>query len=175
MAPLLETEYIRLRALEREDIERLYLWENDTNIWSVSETYAPFSKTVLEEFVASQRHDIYVVRQLRMVMERVQDKEAVGAVDIFDFDPHSRRAAVGILVYDRSQRGRGYGRQALELVMEYSRSVLDMRQLYCDVFADNEASLALFDGAGFRRIGVKQSWCRVGAEWKDAVMFQKLF
>jgi len=172
---LLETESVRLRALEHGDVEKLYLWENDTDVWSVSETYAPFSRAVLEEFIVSQQHDIYATRQLRMVIERVCDNESVGAVDIFDFDPHNRRAAVGILVSDKSQRGKGYGRQALELAMRYSSYVLDMHQLYCDVFADNAASVALFENAGFRRIGVKRSWCRVGSEWKDAVMFQFVF
>ena len=163
---------VRLRALEYKDIDTLYRWENDTEIWSVSETYAPFSKTVLGQFIESQRQDIYATRQLRLVVERIDDCAAVGAVDIFDFDAHNRRAAVGILIYEKSLRGKGYGSQALESVIEYASKVLDMHQLYCDIHVDNHASLALFEGAGFARVGVKHSWSRVGAEWKDVAMYQ---
>ena len=45
---------ITLRALEPEDIELLYSWENDTELWQVSNTLAPFSKYVLTQFIESQ-------------------------------------------------------------------------------------------------------------------------
>ena len=48
-------ELIQLRALEPEDLNRLYKWENDSSIWSVSGTLMPFSKFILEEFV-NQAH-----------------------------------------------------------------------------------------------------------------------
>ena len=44
---MLKGEYIQLRALEPSDLEVLYQWENDINIWKVSQTLAPFSKHVL--------------------------------------------------------------------------------------------------------------------------------
>ncbi len=172
---MLQVGSVRLRALENKDIDNLYLWENDTEIWSVSETYAPFSRAVLEQFIASQQQDIYAARQVRLVVECIDDSRAVGTVDLFDFDPHSRRAAVGIMIYEKSLRGKGYGRQALEAIMMYSRKVLDMHQLYCDVHADNAASIALFEGAGFRRVGVKHSWSLTDAQWKDVIMLQFVF
>ena len=51
MADLLQSELIKLRAMEPEDIEILYRWENDTDIWKVSNTIAPFSKYVLRQFI----------------------------------------------------------------------------------------------------------------------------
>ena len=46
---ILETDSVRLRALEPEDIDVLYKWENDTRIWKMSNTVAPFSKYVLPD------------------------------------------------------------------------------------------------------------------------------
>ena len=50
----LETDIIRLRALEPEDVDVLYKWENDTNIWKVSNTVAPFSRYILRQFIENQ-------------------------------------------------------------------------------------------------------------------------
>ena len=47
----MESELIRLRALEPEDVNILYKWENDTEIWKVSNTVAPFSKHMLRQFI----------------------------------------------------------------------------------------------------------------------------
>ena len=60
MADLLQSELIKLRAMEPEDIEILYRWENDTDIWKVSNTIAPFSKYVLRQFIENQSRDYRV-------------------------------------------------------------------------------------------------------------------
>src|SRR5512145_129569 len=58
-----ETE-ILLRAVEPYDIDVLYRWENDTEIWRVSNTITPFSKFILEKYIESAHLDIYQAKQL---------------------------------------------------------------------------------------------------------------
>ena len=65
----MESELIRLRALEPEDVNILYKWENDTEIWKVSNTVAPFSKHMLRQFIENQQRDIYETRQMRQIIE----------------------------------------------------------------------------------------------------------
>ena len=69
----MESELIRLRALEPEDVNILYKWENDTEIWKVSNTVAPFSKHMLRQFIENQQRDIYETRQLRLIIESKAD------------------------------------------------------------------------------------------------------
>ena len=54
----LKGEHIYLRALEPKDLEVLYHWENNPAIWKVSNTFAPYSKFVLEQYLvnAHERH-----------------------------------------------------------------------------------------------------------------------
>ena len=61
----LEGRTTRLRALEPGDIELMYAWENDTEIWGVSGTLAPFSRHTLERFIEEQQFDIFQTRQQR--------------------------------------------------------------------------------------------------------------
>lgn len=60
----LEGELTRLRALEAEDVDLLYVWENDPAVWGVSGTLAPFSRHTLRRFLDEQRFDLYAARQL---------------------------------------------------------------------------------------------------------------
>jgi len=89
---------ISLRPLEPEDLDLLYIWENDVNIWKVSNTLAPFSRYILKQYIEESYKDIYESKQLRLI---IQDEQGipVGAVDLFDFDPYHARAGVGILIY----------------------------------------------------------------------------
>lgn len=109
----MENELIRLRALEPDDVQVLYKWENDTEVWKVSNTIVPFSKYMLLQFIANQQRDIFETRQLRLIIESKQSGKPVGAIDLFDLDPYNCRAGVGILIYDKRDQGQGYASQAL--------------------------------------------------------------
>lgn len=177
---LLTGELIRLRALEPTDLNRLYRWENDASIWSVSGTMAPFSRYVLEEFVNQAHHDIYTNKQLRLIIdlkyvsdaEELDEPKAIGCVDLFEFDPRNHRAGLGILIADRADRGKGYATEALHLVVEYSFQVLDLHQLYCNVRIDNENSIALFKKSGFEISGLKQDWVYENGRYIDEYIMQ---
>ncbi len=171
---LFEGKLCRLRAVEPDDVDAMYVWENDVAMWCVSSSTALCSRRALSELVESMRYDIYTARQLRLIIERVEDGEAVGAVDLFDFDPQNLNAGVGVLVYPESQRGNGYATEAIEMVERYAREVLHLHQLWCCVGADNEASLALFRGAGFEQVGIKREWRRTARGYEDEILFQKI-
>lgn len=171
---LLQGQNIHLRALEPADIEVMYRWENDPSVWGVSGTVAPFSREILRTFIEQQQYDIWRTHQLRLVIALNDDDSAVGAVDLFDFDPLNQRAGVGVLVVDE-ERGRGRASEALGLLVEYARDVLMLNQLYCDIDTGNMACRALFSGCGFEECGVRRKWRRTTEGWTDVVMMQHLF
>mgnify|MGYP006309172521 FL=1 len=116
---VLVNRQISLRALEPEDLEILYRWENDTGLWHLSNTLVPYSRYLLKEYLEHSRKDIFELKQLRLIIELNEDKRPVGAIDLFDFDPFHRRAGIGILIAEKSDRKKGYAREALETLKEY--------------------------------------------------------
>ncbi|GAB3582054.1 GNAT family N-acetyltransferase [Hymenobacter daeguensis] len=164
---------MHLRALEPDDLEFLYALENDPDIWGVSDTLVPVSRHALREYLEHAAADFYVVRQLRLVITTEIGGPAVGVVDLFDFDPLHQRAGVGITILAR-ERKNGYARQALELLKSHARGVLRLHQLYATVGTDNPASMQLFEGAGFRRVGTRLAWLRTPTGWQDVVEWQLL-
>ena len=61
---LLSNDRVRLRALEPEDLELLYRWENDPELWEVGNTLAPYSRYILKEYIAGSDRSIYAIRGL---------------------------------------------------------------------------------------------------------------
>ena len=162
---------IKLRAIEPSDIDLLHKWENDRSIWSVSNTITPFSRKEIEEYITSIR-DIYADKQLRLMICLASNDKSIGCIDLFDFDKNNLRAGVGILIAEPTQRQKGYASEALELLIKYCFTLLNLHQLYCNIPADNEASLKLFKKHGFQEIGVKKDWIRTGNKWIDEYLFQ---
>lgn len=174
MSNLLRNHIIALRALEPTDLDTLYGWENDTRLWSVSDTIAPYSREALWRYLEDYTGDIYAQRQLRLMVTLVEDGTAVGTVDFLNFDPLNNRAELGLFI-DGSHRGKGLGRQALELLTAYARDHIGMRQIYVYIALDNEVCLKLFEDFGYRRVGVLHSWVKRGSSYRDVALLQMIF
>jgi diamine N-acetyltransferase len=169
---LLENTRIHLRALEPEDLEILYKWENDPEIWHLSTTLSPFSKFTLKKYLEQAQMDIFEAKQLRLVIQKKSDKSAIGAIDLFDFEPIHQRAGVGILIGNLEDRKNGYATEALDSLREYAFSTLGLKQLYCNICEDNKESLNLFIKQGYVITGQKKDWIKKGDYWLSEYFLQ---
>lgn len=171
--PLLGDDYILLRSLEPEDLDFLYSCENDTTIWKVSNTLTPYSRFVLKQYLANAQLDIYTNKQLRLIIAKTENPQnAIGAVDLFDFDPFHQRAGIGILILQSEERNQGYATHALKLLIDYCFSHLHLHQLYANIGASNCASIQLFEKTGFAKAGTKAMWNNTGFGWEDEHIYQ---
>jgi len=169
---MLKGKNIVLRPLELRDVDNIYQWENNPENWVVSSTTTPFSKFFLEQFVLNSQNNIFTDLQLRLAIEDAAGNLA-GVIDLFEFDPLNRRAGVGILI-ESKMRKQGYASQAIEVICNYARNVLNLHQLYCSIGSDNEVSLKLFEKAGFEVTGKRREWTWRPEEWRDEYFLQKI-
>ena len=171
---MLEGKNIKLRALESSDIDLLYEWENNTDIWTISNTLNPFSKHILKQYLENSHLDIYQTKQLRLIIDlKSNDKNVpVGTIDLFDFDPYHLRAGIGILIYSEKNRKKGYATEALQLLINYSFHYLGLHQLYCNIASDNMKSIKLFTKVGFIIVGEKKDWIKTPSKWINEYLLQ---
>jgi diamine N-acetyltransferase len=170
---MLNGNKIRLRALEPSDIDLLYTWENDEQLWNLSNTITPVSRFALEQYVLSSQNDIFAARQLRLMIEKKESENAgtIGSIDLFDFDPVNKRAGIGILILKAEQK-KGYASEALELLVNYCFGVLKLHQVYCNISVDNTASIRLFKKFGFDESGIKKEWLMKNDKWENELFLQ---
>jgi diamine N-acetyltransferase len=163
---------VSLRALEPEDLELLYEWENNESNWTISNTIVPFSKYTLKRYLENSHKNIYETGQLRLMIDHIPDSKTIGTIDIFDFDPFHKRAGVGILIANDNYRKKGYAVMALSCLIDYCFSTLQLHQLYCNILSNNVESINLFKKIGFEQSGIKKDWVRSPEGYTDEYMFQ---
>ena len=168
----LQGNTIHLRALEPEDLEFVYAIENDENIWEVSNTITPYSKFLIRQYLENAHQDIYEAKQLRLVICKKGNSEAIGLIDLFDFDAKNKRAGIGIIIQNDVNRNNGFGKQALSLVINYAFEQLQLHQLYANIGTENKASESLFTTFGFEKIGVKKDWNFNNNAFHDEAVYQ---
>jgi len=170
----LKGEHIYLRALEPEDLDFVYFIENDERIWEMSTTQTPYSRFLIKQYLENAHQDIYDAKQLRLMI-CANDGTMLGLIDLFDFNPTHHRAGVGVLIAEEESRGKGYGKEALSLVINYSKTHLRLHQLYANITSDNLASINLFEKQGFKKIGIKKDWNLVSNTYKDELLYQLIY
>ncbi|WP_181304524.1 GNAT family N-acetyltransferase [Rufibacter sp. XAAS-G3-1] len=170
---MLHTDRISLRAPEPSDLDFLYTLENDTTLWPVSLSVAPYSREALKLYLENAALDIFAARQLRLMICLRQENTVIGTVDLFDFEPLHQRAGVGIALVS-GQRGQGYGKETLQVLENYAIHILQLHQLYCSVAQENTTSLKIFRQAGFQEVGLRKDWLRTSTGWQHVVEFQKV-
>lgn len=169
----LKGEHIYLRALEPEDLDFIYEIENDQSVWEISSTITPYSKFLIKQYLENAHKDIFEVKQLRLVICNTDDV-VLGLIDVFDFDVKNKRAGVGVLIKDESNRQKGYSKEALKLLIAYCANHLDLKQLYCNISEDNNMSLKLFKNHGFEIVGLKHDWNYKNGSFKNEYLLQRI-
>lgn len=170
---LLKNELVSLRALEPEDLELLYRWENNPEWWSLGNTLSPYSRYLLKEYISQSHRDIFDLKQMRLMIDLGATGATVGMVDLYDFDPHHRRAGVGILVDPLYQKN-GLAAEAMQLLADYAFSFLKLHQLYAHIPVANEASKALFTRCGYTITGILTDWIASEEGYSDVLIMQHI-
>ena len=147
---------LRLRKIEPSDLPFLYQWENDAASWADGANHNPLSRQDLRDYIASTTGDIYRDGQLRLIIES-SNPATLGCVDLFDFDPRNRRAAIGMYIAPE-YRGKGVGHEALKQLEDYAFGFLHLRCLYAVIATKNKACSALYEHAGYTPSSVLSAW-----------------
>lgn len=170
---MISGEKIFLRAMGPIDAEIIYELENDSKLWHLSNTLVPFSMLKIEQFIKNSSDDLLIDLQLRLIICEKKGKKTIGLLDLFNYDPIHLRAGVGIIVIE-TFRNKGYAKEALTLLSDYSSKSLRLHQLYCNILSSNEQSLKLFEKEGYKRCGEKLEWVWTGEEYENEIILQKL-
>ena len=160
-----------LRALEPSDLPWLYALENEEELWHLGVSKEPWSKHVLEQYISNQPGNLLRDGQLRMVLE-IQG-QLHGAVDLYDYDPFTRKAGIGIAL-DAESSGKGIAKPVAERLIQYAMGTLGLSMVYAVVPVDNEPSNRLFTSLAFEASGSLKQWLLKDGAHVDATIYQRL-
>ena len=157
--------------MERSDLDSLFEIENDSALWTVSDTLAPYSRDLLTKYLDESGKDIFEAKQLRLAISPTDGEELLGLVDLFQFEPHHQRAGLGIIV-KKSHQGKGIATKAVELMTRYAFEFLGMLQVYAHVPSNNPGSQRLFENSGFTLSGTLKNWIKENNGFNDVLIYQ---
>lgn len=128
------------------DFNTYLMWLRDVeNNRFIESARVDYSLTELTDYVESKLNNPYI----RFWGIFTELDEFIGTVKLDPIDFQQGRAWLGIMIGDRSHRGKGYGQSVLQQVAEYSLVTLELKELFLGVHKDNLPALNLYLKQGF--------------------------
>lgn len=99
------------------------------------------------------------------------DGRLIGSTSLFQVNAKNRSAMFGIAVADPAMRGKGYGSEMIDLMLEWGFWELNLHRIELRVMEFNEGAIALYERKGFEHDGrLRQAIWREGRYWDELVM-----
>lgn len=165
---MFDSKRIRLRKMVNEDVALYHSWRNDIDVMvSTNLSLDLYSLKETEDFVegiilSSNSSKSYIIH--------TKDSEkAIGITSLINIDQKNRNAECIIDIGEKDYWGKGYGKEALKLLLDYAFLEMNLHRVSLRVFSFNEKAISLYSKIGFKREGVsRQSLFRNG-QWHDII------
>lgn len=164
-------ERVCLRPLVRGDLDQIRNWTNDPQLRRLTGHVQPMTETACEEFY--QRTQDQTSRVWFIITLKATGK-AIGEAGLLRMFPAWRTTDLTMIIGEREERGKGYGTEAINLLLDYAFGCLNFHRVAVGVVGFNEDALRFYANVGFTREGVQRDGYYYDHRYHDFVMMSLL-
>jgi RimJ/RimL family protein N-acetyltransferase len=157
---------VYLSPMNVQDAETYVKWLNDFTI-----TDGIGSSCVITSLESEKAWLIHNSNQYQFAIVSLEDDKLIGNCGILGIEQLRQCAEVGLFIGDEENRNKGYGEEALNLLLDYGFDYLNLNNIMLKVFSFNERAIRCYKKVGFQEIGRRrQSYYLKGRFYDDVYM-----
>ena len=104
----------------------------------------------------------------------IKTDELIGNCSLMGIDRINRRCTVGIFLGDEENRNKGYGAEALELLLNYAFNFQNMHHVNLNVFSFNKRAIKCYEKIGFKTCGIRHEVRFLDGKYQDEIEMEIL-
>jgi diamine N-acetyltransferase len=162
---------VALRPVERSDMEAIRGWVNDPEIRALIGETRPLTPGSAEAYFEKLQHD--ESRIWFIIVERATQRR-LGECGLLRMMPPWRTTDLSMILGERDAWGKGYGTEAITLLMDYAFGFLNFHRIAIGVVGFNHRALRFYEKVGFQREGVQRDGYYYAYQYHDFVMMSIL-
>ena len=169
---MLTGDKVRIRAIERRDLENAVRWINDPEVTRYLTMAGPISSVAEEKWIeAAARGDSPNDRHFTM---ETLDGEYLGQIGLHGIDWRHRHATAGIVIGAKEHWGKGYGTDAMRMLLRHAFDTLNLHKVVLTAYSDNRRAIRSYEKCGYKVVGVMKEHRFTGGRYHDEVMMEVL-
>lgn len=171
---MINGERIRFRGMERSDLPRFVDWVNDSDVRRGISSFLPMSMAREERWFEDMLKKPIEEHPFAMEIRDGEKWVLAGSVGLMHIDWISRKAEIGIMIGEKRYWNKGYGTEAMRLILQHGFETLNLHRLYLRVFSDNLGAIRAYEKAGFVHEARMREAHFADGEYKDDLMMSLL-
>jgi RimJ/RimL family protein N-acetyltransferase len=165
---------LRLRGIEKEDLPRFVAWLNDPEVTRHLPFRTPLSLVQEEKWyeMILQKH----TAEQPMVIERDAPEgwAPIGNISFLAIDWINRCTELGIYIGEKAYWDQGYGREAIQLMLQFGFNGLNLNRIYLRVDETNIRGIHSYEHAGFVHEGRQRQAIFEDGQYIDLLLMSVL-
>ncbi|MBD1940409.1 GNAT family protein [Microcoleus sp. FACHB-68] len=165
---LLSGYQVCLKTLEAQDLEYIYKWKNDWELARQIKAYPlPIAISEIQEWLKKNHLD---KNQIFLGIYLKDYVSIIGVVRLKYIDWISRNAELGLYIGEDKYRGRGLGKEALKLLLNYAFLEINLHKISLTVLDYNVNAIKLYESCGFTKEGVLREQFWVNGKYENVFL-----
>lgn len=141
--------YLSPQSADEEIIEKFTEWLNDFNVTDYTGRSASMMTIEGEKkWFESPKEDAQI-----FFIVRLEDNKLIGTIGLHQIHQVNRTSTLGIFIGEKDGRNKGYGTEAVRLILEYGFKYLNLNNIKLDVLEFNDRAIACYKKCGFKEYG----------------------
>ncbi|GJQ35480.1 MAG: N-acetyltransferase [Anaerolineaceae bacterium] len=165
---------IRLRAIEREDVAKFHKWVNDPEVTRGLAMYLPLSMQDEENWFDRMSKSDPDEKPLAIEVRKGRNWKLIGNCGVFGISLANRSAELGIIIGEKSEWDKGYGAEAMILLLQHGFETLNLNRIYLRVYEDNVRAVRSYEKAGFVLEGRQRQAVYKHGKYEDVLFMSVL-
>ena len=162
---------IYLSPISVDDVEEYAEMVNDIKV-SVGLGYLSYTNII--DFQSEKEFLISVKKEKMFAVRLLENNELLGNIGFNSLDIINRNGALGVLIGNPKYQRKGYGTEALKLILDYGFSFLNLRNISLSVFEYNEPAYNLYKKVGFKEAGRLRKAVEIMGKTYDVIIMDML-
>ena len=162
---------IYLSPISLDDVEEYAEMVNDIKV-SVGLGYLSYTNII--DFESEKEFLISVKKEKMFAVRLLENDELLGNIGFNSLDIINRNGALGVLIGNPRHQRKGYGTEALKLILDYGFSFLNLRNISLSVFEYNEPAYNLYKKVGFNEVGRLRKALEIMGKTYDVIILDML-
>ncbi len=162
---------IYLSPISLDDVEEYAEMVNNIKV-SVGLGYLSYTNII--DFESEKEFLISVKKEKMFAVRLLENDELLGNIGFNSLDIINRNGALGVLIGNPKYQRKGYGTEALKLILDYGFSFLNLRNISLSVFEYNEPAYNLYKKVGFKEAGRLRKAVEIMGKTYDVIIMDML-
>jgi len=167
--PIFTGKLVRLVSVDiEEDLKLFEQWNLESEYQRLLDAGAAnrYNPKMTKEFFEKELSSTHI-----LIIQKLDDDQKIGMIDLGGFNWQAGSAWVGIGIGVRDLWGKGYGTDAMRILLRYGFTQLNLNRIQLDVFSINERGIASYEKAGFKHEGrLKGNLLKAGVRYDEVFM-----